>query len=196
MAEDKQNTAADSDEAGWQYRSASGAGVAAEGPDNGTGRASRSDNEDVVEWTASEFVHHDKSFTWYLLLGLAAIVVAAGMYFITRDKFTVVAILMMAIILGVAGSRKPRVMTYRLDSSGLTAGKKFYPYSEYKSFTMPDDGPFTSVMLTPLKRLSLPVGAFLAPDSQKKALDLLSSHLPLERGEQGLFDELMRFVRF
>jgi len=108
----------------------------------------------------------------------------------------VVVVIIMGVVLGVIGSRKPRVITYRLDHSGLTAGTKFYPYANYKSFALPEDGPFASVVLMPLKRFGVPVSAFLAPDSQQKALEVLSTHLPLERGQMGAIDSLMRQLRF
>src|SRR5690606_25019420 len=114
-----------------------------------------------VEWTASEFVAHDKGSGWYMLLFLAAAAIAALLYLITRDMFSAGAAMAMAFILGIAGARKPRVVPYRLDESGLTAGKRFYPYREFKSFAMPDDGPFVGVTLIPLKRFGFPVSFYL-----------------------------------
>lgn len=171
---------------GWQYKTVD---------DDADDVAAPADNG-VVEWSASEFVAHEKGFGWYAGLSVAALLAAALVYVATREIFSVAVIILMAGVLGVAGSHKPRVVEYRLDGRGLTAGKKFYPYSDYKSFIMPDDGPFVSVMLLPLKRFSLPTGAFLAPDSQQKALQLLSEHVPMERRDPGLFDTIMRELRF
>ncbi len=181
-------------EGGWQYKpgddEAEAAGAAVPGP------ASEPVSTRAVEWTASEFVAHEKGPVWYVVLVVLSILVTAGIYFATHDILSTVVVIIMAGILAVASSHKPRVIKYRLDASGLSAGKKFYPYRDYKSFIMPDDGPFVSVMLIPLKRISLPVGAFLAPDSQQKALETLSEHVPLERRDPGLFDTIMRELRF
>lgn len=182
------------EEVGWQYKSESG-----DTPYSGETAMHRESvprAKTSVEWTASEYVAHEKGVAWYLVLGLGAVLVATVLYFITKDIFSGVVILVMAAIFGVAGSHKPRVIEYKLDNAGLTAGKKFYPYSAYKSFSMPEDGPFVSVTLIPLKRLDFPVGAYLAPDNQKQALDLLSTHLPLERGELDSVERLMRALRF
>jgi hypothetical protein len=173
-------------EAGWKYQSAAGGdeGVSSDAPAE-------------VEWTASEFVAHEKGVGWYLLLATAALVIAAVIYFVSKEMFSPIVILVMALILGVAGAHKPRTIAYRLDASGLTAGKKFYPYSQFKSFTMPpQNGPFVTVVLIPLKRFGFSTGAFLAPDSQQQALDVLSNHLPLERGEMGLVEVAMQWLRF
>jgi hypothetical protein len=194
MDRDKKKAAEGGDGAGWQYNADAGGGTPgtmAEAEDYGA-----EGSDDIVEWSASEFVAHEKGFGWYAVLAVVAVTISAGLYLLTQDRFSAAVVVIMAIILGVAGAHKPRVITYRLDGKGLTAGKKFYPYSSYKSFSMPDDGPFTGIVLVPLKRFGLPTGAYLAPESQDKALEVLSSHLPLERGEPGMIDHLMQQLRF
>ena len=154
------------------------------------------DSGEVVEWTASEFVAHEKNFGWYALLLLVSIVVAGGLYFITRDVFSAGVVIVIAIIMAIAAAHKPRQVAYRLDGSGITVGKNFHPYSDYKSFAMPEEGPFVSIVLVPMKRFGLPLSAYLAPDTQDKALNLLSNYLPLERGELDNIEKLMRQLRF
>jgi len=181
-----------SQESGWYKSGDTGvdSGPAADGAE------SSEPSDDSIEWTASEFVAHDKSFGWFALLALCALALAALLYLVTRDMFTAVVVVIMAAILGVAGARKPRVISYRLDRSGLTAGKKFFPYRNYKSFAMPDDGPFTSIVLIPMKRFDFPTSAYLAPDSQEKAIEALADHLPMELGELDNVERLMRQLRF
>lgn len=189
MDGDKKSAESINETAGWQFKPADGpAAPSAAGSAEGAAG---------VEWSASEFVAHEKGFGWYALLALGTAVVAAGLYLLTRDLISAIVVVVMAVILAIASGHKPRVVTYRLDDAGLTAGKKFYPYSAYKSFSMPDDGgPFTSIVLVPLKRIGFPTGAYLAPDSQQEVLELLSRHLPLERGELSFFDELVAHLRF
>jgi hypothetical protein len=196
MDGDDKKTAQGETEAGWQYRPGPGQSVGTQPAELTEPPASTSGDDGTVEWSASEFVAHDKSFGWYAAFTLGALLIIAGLYLATRDMFSTGVAVVMAAILLVAASRKPRVVTYRLDRNGLTIGKKFYPYGAYKSFRMPDDGPFTSVYLVPMKRFDFPVGAYLAPDSQDKALELLSAHLPLEHSKPGLVDDLMKQLRF
>ncbi len=190
MKGDDKKAADQAGQTDWQYKPGDNTAETADAPNAPAG------SDGSVEWTASEFVAHDKGFGWYAALAVLAILVASLVYLITREVLSTIVIIIMAAILGVAGSHKPRVVEYRLDASGLTAGKKFYPYHDYKSFVVPDQGPFVSVMLIPLKRISLPVGAFLAPDSQQRALNLLSEHVPMQQRDPGFFDTLMRQLRF
>jgi hypothetical protein len=183
------------EEGGWQYKSENATDVFAPAPDTGAALASSADSAGVA-WSASEFVAHEKSFSWYAILLLLAVLIGAVLYVATRDLLSMVVVLIMAIILAVIGARKPRVIAYKVDGSGLTAGNKFYPYRVYKSFAVPDEGPFASVVLIPLKRFELPVSAYLAPDSQQKVLEILSSHLPMAHGELDAMERLMRQLRF
>jgi hypothetical protein len=182
------------DEPGWEYKPAGGevpqaADVSA--PD----KAAHGSGE-TVEWTASEFIAHDKSFGWYALFSLAAIALASLLYLLTRDVVSTVGVSIMAIILIVVAGRKPRVLSYRLDGSGLKAGARFHSYGEYKSFAVINEGPFWSLVLLPLKRFSLPQSLYLAPDQEEEIVKVLGDHLPLEQRELGWTDQLMRKIRF
>jgi hypothetical protein len=197
MDGDKQKKDTPQEETGWQYKPEVGSLVSTSQPtDSNPDEDDSGSEQKVVEWTASEFVAHDKGFGWYALLAVGAILVSAGLYLMTKDIFTVVVVLIMAAILGVAGARKPKVVKYRLDNSGLKVGRRLYPYRAYKSFTMPEEGPFISIVLVPLRRFDFPVSAYLAPDSQDKALDFLSSHLPMEPTGLDRLERLMRTLHF
>jgi len=150
----------------------------------------------AIEWTASEFVAHEKGVGWYASLALVALAISGLLYLLTHDVFSIVVILIMAAILGVSASRKPKVVLYRLERKGLTVGDKLYRYDQYKSFATPNDGPFLCAVLIPLRRLEFPVSVYLAPDSQQKAIDLLATHLPFEHKPLDRTERLMRELHF
>ena len=182
--------------AGWQYSSSSGPTDTYEVPDDAADIAGSDDTGDSVEWSASEFVAHEKNVGWYAALLLLTALIAVGLYFVTKDVFSVGVVVILAIVMAIAAARKPRVVQYRLDGSGITIGKTHHSYNEYKSFVMPEQGPFASIVLIPMKRFGFPLSAYLAPDSQDKVLNVLSSHLPLENGRLDGIEQLMRQLRF
>ena len=174
----------DQPDAGWSYK-----------PDTSPGPAPAAANE-TVEWTASEFIEHNKGFSWYLALAAIGLVVAGLVYLLTRDLVSSVVICIFALILGIAGARKPNVIAYKLDSRGLSAGRRFRPYSEFKSFALVDEGAFNSITLLPIKRNRLPVNLYLAPDVEHQILEVLGSHLPMQQGGLDITDNLMRRMHF
>jgi hypothetical protein len=189
----------------WQYKPASASATPPMQPAQtqpaaalapATASAPTSAEPEIVEWTASEFVAHDKGPGWYALLILAALGVAGVIYIITQDAFSTVVVLILAVIMAVAASRKPRVLTYRLDKNGVTAGNKFHPYKDYKSFAYQEEGPFASIVFVPMNRFSFAFSVYLAPEDEDRVIKALSAHLPLERGQLDSVDRLMRRVRF
>ena len=151
---------------------------------------------DEVEWTASEFIDHTKGAGWYSVLGLVGFLIAAGVYVVTRDIFSVVVIGVLAAVIGVSASRPPRVMTYRLNRSGLIIGKKVHPYGEFKSFSVIDEGAFASISFTPLKRFMPPVNIYFSPEDEQRIIEVLARHLPMQPASHDIFDVVMRQIRF
>lgn len=157
---------------------------------------SASDIPDSVSWTASEFVAHDKSSTWYLMLFLVAVVVAGLAYFINRDLISVAVVAVAALLIGVYASHQPRQLEYQLDQHGITIGDKSYGFDEFRSFAMQADGAFTNIVFLPLRRFAVPISIYYAPDDEDKIIAILSSQLPFDESHRDSVDSLMRKIRF
>ncbi len=151
---------------------------------------------EAVSWTASEFIAHEKAASWYLILAGAAILLAAFIYLLTRDVISVVVVAIFAAVFGFFAARKPRVLTYSLDDGGIHISEKFYSYSDFKSFSVLDEGGISGIWLMPLKRFMPSLTIYYAPDDEKKIMDALSSYLPFEERDHDMVDRLMRRVRF
>ena len=150
----------------------------------------------AVEWTASEFIAHDKAAGWYMLLALAAVAGAALVYLLTRDPVNAGVIIVVAIFFGIYGSHKPRQLRYRLDGSGISIGDKRYSYSEFRSFSIFPEAGFSSITLMPLRRFAVPTTLYYALDDEDRIVNLLAANLPIEQRKPDAIDSLMRRVRF
>ena len=60
-----------------------------------------------IEWTASEFIDHNKGSSWYVLLILGSVAIAAGLYFLSKNIFSAGIVVLVALLLGIAAIRKP-----------------------------------------------------------------------------------------
>jgi hypothetical protein len=149
-----------------------------------------------VSWTASEFVQHEKNANWYGLLTLAAIALASIAYLFTRDVMAIVAITLVALIFGYVAGRPPRVLDYHLDRHGLTIAHKMYPYGSFKSFSVIDEGAFSSITLMSLRRFMPPLSIYFVPDDEQKIIGVLGQHLPMAPPSHDLIDRFMRFIKF
>lgn len=148
-----------------------------------------------ITWTATEYAHHDRGLGWYILLVLATIGLAAGVYFITKDYFATGAIVALGIIVGVYAIRKPSQVTYELTDDGLKIGQKFFSFGQFRSFSViRSEGP-SYVSLMPLKKLMPPVEAYFAAQDEEKITDLLGKHLPYDEKKVSSIDRLSHKLR-
>lgn len=150
----------------------------------------------TVTWTASEYVAHEKTISWYLALSAATILFAALIYFLTKELLSPVVILVMGLAFGAFAARQPEELTYVLDGSALHVGQKSFPYAQFKSFTIIEEGAIHSIVLMPMQRFMPPLSVYFDPADEDKIADALSSYLPYEDRKQDYIDRLMRKVRF
>lgn len=149
-----------------------------------------------VSWTSSEFIAHDKSVGWYALLGLGALILAALVYLLTKDKISTAVIIVVGIIFGIFAGRKPREITYKLDSDGLTMASKFYDYNVFKSFSVVAEGASSSIVLLPLKRFMPQLTIYFEPKDEDGIVNLLMNYLPMENRQVDVVDRFMHRIKF
>ena len=151
---------------------------------------------ETVTWTASEYVSHEKNAGWYVALTGAVVICAAVVFLLTDELLSPVVILIMGVAFGSFAARKPEELTYVLESSALRIGQKAYPYAQFKSFTILEEGPMHSIILMPMQRFMPPLSIYFDPVDEDKIADALQSYLPYEDRKQDYIDKLMRKVRF
>ncbi len=149
-----------------------------------------------LTWTASEFIPHDKDSGWYVLLGVAAIVITGLIYLLTRDKLTSGTVVIAAILFGIMAARKPRELNYSLSDQGVQVAEKLYPYSSFKSFSVVREAGVESVWFMPLERFKPGLSIYFAPDMAERIVDMLSEALPYQEYELDFTDRLMHHLRF
>lgn len=121
---------------------------------------------------------------------------AAAVFLLTKDKISVVVIVVAALLLGAYANHKPRQLEYRLDAHGLSVGDKHFTYDQFRSFSVLPEGAFSSIVLMPLKRFALTTTLYYAPEDEDKIVNLLSDYLPLEERGHDAVDRLMHRIRF
>jgi hypothetical protein len=152
--------------------------------------------DDTIVWTASEFIAHNKSASWYLGLGGAAVIIAVLTFLITGGFVSAAVVIVSALLLGVYGAHQPRQLEYRLEPQGFSVGDKHFSYDDFRCFAVVSEGAFSSIELTPLKRFAIQVTMHYPPADEERIMALLGERLPLEKGRRDGVDSLMRRIRF
>lgn len=161
-----------------------------------TDEAQKDSQNAGIIWSASEFVSHQKNTKWYVLLGIGAIVVSGILYLVTREIFSIVVVVILAIALGVFGAVKPKTLDYAIGDEGLQIGPKQFPYTTFHSFAVIDDAAIAYIQLLPQKRFMAPISIYFAPEDEKKIVDYLGGHLPLEHKKRDFTDKLASRIHF
>src|SRR6266568_1571705 len=169
--------------------------------DNDTATAPDSDagasvQPDSIQWTASEFIAHQKSAGWYLVLAFSAIILAALTYLISHDLSSATVVIVVAIFLAAIAGHKPRELQYSVNPKGFTVGHRSYTYGMFKSFSIVQEGAFSSVLFMPLKRFMPPVTIYYLPEDESKVVEMLGAYLPLAPVRNDLLDKFLERIRF
>jgi hypothetical protein len=151
---------------------------------------------DAITWTASEFILHEKSRGWYLGLAAVASMLAVIIFVITRDFLSVGVIIFGAVMFGVYAARKPRQLPYQVDGHGVSVGQRSFSYSDFRTFSIVQDGGFSSIVLLPLKRFSPLLTIYYPPEQEEKVISTIANYLPLENRKQDPIDMFMHKIGF
>lgn len=156
----------------------------------------RRDSGLSVSWEASEYIHHQKTAGWFLMLGLGTAVLGTVLYLVLKDIFSVVVLVLMAVTIGIFAARPPRTLRYRLSRHSLAIGEKEYPLGDFRSFSLAQEGAILSITFLPTKRFMVPVTVYFAPEDEEKILSVLEASLPHEERQPDVIDRWTSKLRF
>lgn len=151
---------------------------------------------DPISWTASEYIDHEKNRSWFLAIGGGTVLVAAVTFLLTRDIISVTVIIFAGLLLGISATRKPRTLSFQLNDDGLQVGQKMYPYGNFKSFTVVDEGAISSIQLMPARRFMPSLSVYYPPDIEEAIISNLGNILPHEEHKRDAVDSFMRRIKF
>ena len=151
---------------------------------------------DPIQWTASEYISHEKDTMWYISVSLASLVIAGIVYFVTQELIASITIVVVAFSAVFFAGRKPETKTYRITTNTVTIDDKKYSLSDFKSFSIVDEGAIDSIWFKPLARFKPMLIIYFAPQDEEKIAEALSNFLPYENRELDALDRLTRRMRF
>ncbi len=152
--------------------------------------------EPSLSWTASEYLHHDKTAKWYLAGTFGAAVIAAIVYFATRDVVSAGIVFVALAGLVVFAARQPKVQDYAVEGNAIRVGNKVYALSDFKSFSFSEDATIIEVSMVPLKRFMPMVTIHVDPEQVDSLIDHLVAYLPMEQHKADPMDGLLKRLRF
>ncbi len=150
----------------------------------------------VISWTASEYIDHSKGPAWFAVVGIGIFALSVAAYFLLKDILAPVLLALAGLTTAVFAGRRPQVIEYAIDTSGIHIGQRAYSFGDFKSFSLTESGPLPAILLTPLKRFLPPITIFYDPKEEDKIVDALADYLPHEDKQPDMIDRIMGRIRF
>jgi len=150
----------------------------------------------LFKWSSPDSFSSNKTLVWYLSLLVITLGVAAGIYFITKDKITTTVILVSGLLIGFYGAKKPRMVNYEINRSGFSVNGRYYRLSNYRSFAVINHGDGRNLILTPLKRFMPYMYIYCDKTIEPKISSLLSEVMPSETTHRDGIDRFLRKIGF
>lgn len=152
-------------------------------------------DETTVHWQASEYIHRDKGFLWYVVFSIVVLALIALAILIMRAWTFAILILVMAAALIVYSRRPPRLLNYTLSRQGLHIDDKLFPFHDFKSFTIIHGDDEHSIMLVPVKRFRPGVTVYFPEESGEAIVDMLAARMPMQESKLDVIDQIIRKLR-
>jgi hypothetical protein len=149
-----------------------------------------------ISWQASEFIDHQKTFSWFALLALGALFLSVIIYLVTKSIFSSAVVIVAVLAFGVIAVQKPRQLTYSLLSSGIVVGDKKYIFDDFKTFSVNSESAVPSVSLIPIKKFIPVLTIYFSPEDGEKIFDILALYIPHEQRKDDAVERLMSRIRF
>lgn len=153
------------------------------------------DHPASFSWQASEFVHHEKAASWYVILGGGTIALSA-LAVLTRQWFTVIVVLAMGGALAVYAKKEPRVLNYELDDEGIRVENKLYKYDQFRAYAVFNDVAWHSIDLDPAQRFLPRLNVMFDSQNLDTIEAILSEHLPRVERQPDPAEKLARLLKF
>ncbi|MDD5294608.1 MAG: hypothetical protein PHP21_01650 [Patescibacteria group bacterium] len=88
-----------------------------------------------IDWQVPEYDKHEKGKNWYIFYSLLAFLLIIYSFFSGNFLFAVI-IIIAAVVIVLRDGQEPDLVKISLTEEGVTVGKKFHDYDEFKNFSI------------------------------------------------------------
>ena len=153
------------------------------------------DDQVLLQWQGTEYIHHDQSKGWYVIMALVVIALMALTILVLKSITFAILIPVMAVALIMYTRRPPAILDYILSRKGLYVNDKLFTFDQFKSFGVLSHGGTHSAVLVPRKRFQIGQTIYFPEEIGEKLVDMLAARLPMKQVEPDAIDKLLARLR-
>lgn len=150
-----------------------------------------------LAWTVPEYEKYERSRLWYILAGVAILLLLIYALAMSNFLFAVI-IIIFSLITVVQFIREPERIEIKIASKGLVIGHSFYPYDEVKQFWIAYDPPTIKTLYFHFNKVLKPeISIPLKNMNPLKVREALLDHVKedLDREDETTSDYLRRLLK-
>lgn len=149
-------------------------------------------------WETHEFLYQEKTSDWYWAVGIIAIS-AAVITIIFGNILFALFILIAAFSLALFAAKRPEVIRFEINNTGVLINKTLYPYTTLHSFWVEDNNHYEiqSKVIFKSKRLAMPLLVLPLEEIHPEEIrDFLFDHLPEEEHTEAFSQKVLEYLGF
>ncbi len=152
-------------------------------------------NDVLLRWQATEYIHHERTILWYVILGIVVVIFIALALLVFHSITFAILIPVMLIALVVYIRRPPSILNYILSRKGLHINDHLYLYDQFKAFGVVSHEELHSVVLLPRKRFQVSQTVYFPEEVGERLVDMLAARLPMQEVHLDTIDRLLKKLR-
>ncbi len=158
---------------------------------DGNAEAISDDDTALVRWQSTEYLHHERTAAWYVILAVVTLVLMVLAYVLIRSITFTILLPVMAVTLVMYVRRPPAPNDYSVSRKGIHINDKLYTYDQFRSFGVLTHQEHHSVVLVPRKRFQLGQTIYFPEEVGETLVDMLAARLPMKEAEPDLIDRIL-----
>ena len=149
-----------------------------------------------IAWQAFEYQHRERGGDWFWVTGIVAVSLAITAILFKNFLFGIL-IIIAAFALMLQAARKPRLVQFILNQTGIAAGNVAHPFSLLESFWIDDTNPNDTRLLLKSKNLTAMLIVIPLSDTEPQIVkEFLAQYINEEDLHEPLAQKIMEAVGF
>jgi len=149
-----------------------------------------------AEWQTEEFEYHHKDATWFFTIGIVLLGLFVSLI-ILKNIFGAATMLLFVVIIYIYATKKPDIISAKVNHSGVSINNKLISYSNISSFWIIYEPPIKQLILVVKSTVALktiiPIGD---ADPVKIREILIANSVPEKEEEESLTEIIFRKLKF
>lgn len=150
----------------------------------------------IITWQTFEYQHRVRSSDWFWVTGIVAVSLAITSILFKNFLFGIL-IIIATFALMLQAARKPRLIQFAINQTGIVAGNVYHPFSSLESFWIDVANPTDTRLLLKSKNLTAMLIVIPLGETESQLVkDFLSQYITEEELHEPLSQKIMEALGF